>query len=203
MRISVVIPVHNEERYLRYSLPSLKCLDVDEFVFVLDRCTDHSFDLIIRAMKRATIIIKKKKRWRNGCAEAFQMGFDEAKGDVIRKLLKESIGVDIRRLKGLTVIADACHLPFRNETFDLTLCFEMLEHIKEYNRALAELCRVTKETILITTPHKIAVFYRMLHPRREYPHEHYLSLKDLQIPHDWMLLWKRSVWYQQICLRRK
>ena len=83
MRISVVIPVHNEERYLRYSLPSLKCLDVDEFVFVLDRCTDHSFDLIIRAMKRATIIIKKKKRWRNGCAEAFQMGFDEARGDVI------------------------------------------------------------------------------------------------------------------------
>ena len=83
MKISVVTPVHNEEQYLRYSLPALKRLAVDEYVFVLDRCTDGSFNLIIRAMKRATIILKKRQCWRNGCAEAFQMGFDEAKGDVI------------------------------------------------------------------------------------------------------------------------
>jgi len=120
-----------------------------------------------------------------------------------RKLLKESIGVDIRRLKEIDGHSRCLPpaLPQRNLRSHPPL-WKAWAH-QGIQQGISELCRVTKEPILITMPHKIAVFYRMLHPGREYPHENYLSLRDLQIPHDWMLLWKRSVLYQQICLRRK
>lgn len=49
---SVVVPVHNEERLLRYSLPSVFGLDPDEIVFVLDRCSDNSLGVIIDAVGR-------------------------------------------------------------------------------------------------------------------------------------------------------
>lgn len=119
-----------------------------------------------------------------------------------RKLLTNSVGVDIRKVKQSNMlIADATKLPFRNKVFDLTFCFETIEHISDPNKAIAEMARVTTETILITTPHKIAKIYRLFVPK-EYEHERYLSLKDIVIPSGWTLLWKRSVWYQQLCLRR-
>lgn len=83
--ISVVIPVHNEEAYLPYSLPSFKAIegDVDEFIFVLDNCTDRSEEIIRRALPQAKILIKTGHKWRFFAAESFQYGFDRASGDII------------------------------------------------------------------------------------------------------------------------
>lgn len=44
---------------------------------------------------------------------------------------------------GLTS-ADALHLPFADDTFDKVICSEVLEHIPDYNGALAEIERVLK-----------------------------------------------------------
>lgn len=40
--------------------------------------------------------------------------------------------------------ADACHLPFRDASFDATFCVAVLQHIGEVPGALAECARVTK-----------------------------------------------------------
>lgn len=44
--LSVVVPVHNEEKYLPFVLPALVRLYAGEFVFVLDNCVDNSEQII-------------------------------------------------------------------------------------------------------------------------------------------------------------
>jgi len=45
-------------------------------------------------------------------------------------------------------------LPFENDTFDVVSCLEVLEHVKDLNKAVAELVRVMKPEgkLLITVP---------------------------------------------------
>jgi len=52
------------------------------------------------------------------------------------------------------VIADAQHLPFRNDVFQKILCFEVIEHVEEDKIAFSEMGRVlcTQGASLITTP---------------------------------------------------
>jgi len=85
MKISIVMPVHNEQKYLPYSLPSYKHIEneVDEFIFVLDNCTDNSEEIIKQAFPDAILIHKKEHKWRFYAAESFQLGFDHANGDII------------------------------------------------------------------------------------------------------------------------
>jgi len=84
MRISGVMAVHNDSSYLRYSLPALKRIPFDEIIFVLDRCTDNSEGIIRKvALENSEIISKKKQHWRNPISEAFQLGFDTARNDLV------------------------------------------------------------------------------------------------------------------------
>ena len=50
---------------------------------------------------------------------------------------------NVNKSFGLTS-ADALHLPFADDTFDKVICSEVLEHIPDYNGALAEIERVLK-----------------------------------------------------------
>jgi len=86
MKISVVMPVHNEELYLPYSLKPLLEAPIYEFIFVLDRCTDRSEDFILkfgRHRKRCKIIHKTETKWLNPAAEAYDFGARHATGDYI------------------------------------------------------------------------------------------------------------------------
>lgn len=40
--LTVVVPIHNEETYLRYSLPAIYKLEPKEVILLFDRCTDRS-----------------------------------------------------------------------------------------------------------------------------------------------------------------
>jgi len=42
LRFSVVVPIHNEEKYLPYSLPAIYRLEPDEVILIFDRCKDGS-----------------------------------------------------------------------------------------------------------------------------------------------------------------
>jgi ubiquinone/menaquinone biosynthesis C-methylase UbiE len=57
------------------------------------------------------------------------------------------------------VCADAQALPFRSKTFELTLSFEVLEHLANPNAALCELQRVCKQNgiVVLSTPNKLMV----------------------------------------------
>ena len=54
-------------------------------------------------------------------------------------------------LKTSKICGDVLNLPFRDNSFDLILCINVLEHIKDYKKALNEIKRVLKDngTVII------------------------------------------------------
>jgi SAM-dependent methyltransferase len=97
--------------------------------------------------------------------------------------------IEILRLLGLSLgrnlaaqIATVCDLPFRDASFDKVLCAEVLEHVEDDRRAVAELARVLRPggVLVITVPskHSIAHAYEddFGHARPGYTPESLLSL---------------------------
>lgn len=52
------------------------------------------------------------------------------------------------------VFADAAHLPFGDDSFDVVVCFEVLEHLADHTSALREAARVMRPggRLLVTVP---------------------------------------------------
>jgi ubiquinone/menaquinone biosynthesis C-methylase UbiE len=50
------------------------------------------------------------------------------------------------------VVADAVAAPFTSDTFDLVLAIEVLEHLDDPRRALAEIARVARGTVVLSVP---------------------------------------------------
>lgn len=46
------------------------------------------------------------------------------------------------------------HIPFKDDSFDLVICSEVLEHLEYPEKALEELERVTKKNCIISVPHE-------------------------------------------------
>ena len=76
------------------------------------------------------------------------------------------VSVDIgERLVGRTVaragsrglVADVCHLAVRDESFDVVISSEMLEHTEAPARAIAELARILRVSglLVLTTPNRV------------------------------------------------
>jgi glycosyltransferase involved in cell wall biosynthesis len=86
------MPVHNEERMLPISLPSIVDKRVDEYLFVLDRCSDRSEEIIRAWATRFNLNHKTrilhyssgKRLWR--VDETFNYGFSQAKSELIYKM---------------------------------------------------------------------------------------------------------------------
>jgi len=57
--------------------------------------------------------------------------------------------------------ADACHLPFADESFDSTFCVAVLQHIRDVASALAEFARVTRPggRIVAVEPDNMSVYW--------------------------------------------
>lgn len=53
-----------------------------------------------------------------------------------------------------STVVDIHELPFKNDEFDVVLCSETLEHVKDLDRAVSELLRVARKAVLITVPHE-------------------------------------------------
>lgn len=90
MKISGVLPVHNEEFYLPYTLNSLLSADLDELVVVLDRCRDRSVEIVYRFRDIAPFPVRvipvEERKWSFPTAEVFHRAFSEASGDIIYAL---------------------------------------------------------------------------------------------------------------------
>jgi SAM-dependent methyltransferase len=81
------------------------------------------------------------------------------------------VAVDLHAGPGVQVVGDALALGFRDDTFDVVLCTEMLEHVPEPQRAIDEMRRVLKPggTLLLTT--------RFLFPIHDAPHDYFRYTK--------------------------
>ena len=87
-------------------------------------------------------------------------------GEILQRLRTrfpdaEIVGVDLpdeqlaeqwRRRDVRAVFADAARLPFPDDTFDLALAIEVLEHVPTPRRALDELARVCAGTVVLSVP---------------------------------------------------
>ncbi|UZE92314.1 MAG: class I SAM-dependent methyltransferase [Methanosarcinales archaeon] len=69
--------------------------------------------------------------------------------------IPNSVGVDIRRTKGADVIADIQYLPFKDQSVDKILCYQLLEHVDDLIKAMEEINRVLKwgGRVIIEVPH--------------------------------------------------
>jgi glycosyltransferase involved in cell wall biosynthesis len=81
--VSIIIPVHNEEKYLPYSLKPLADLRDTPIIFVLDRCQDGS-EAIVRkfARKRDNVTVLKKEddsKTDNPAWEAYLTGAEQVR----------------------------------------------------------------------------------------------------------------------------
>jgi ubiquinone/menaquinone biosynthesis C-methylase UbiE len=83
-------------------------------------------------------------------------GFEIYGIDIAKKMMSKAAEKGVNNL----LRADACFIPFRNESFDVTVCIGLLHLISEWKAALQEICRVTKE-IMVST------FYSSKNPIRE------------------------------------
>lgn len=105
-----------------------------------------------------------------GCAEGFVSAY-LAKRDLEGAVF---VGVDVDRaslLRGRQLFApmhrgvgDVQTLPFPDETFDLVLCSEVLEHLSTPEVALRELKRVSRDALLLSVPHE--PWFRMMNALR-------------------------------------
>lgn len=51
-------------------------------------------------------------------------------------------------------VGDLLELPFPSRSFDLVMCMEVLEHLDDPRGGLNELCRVSREWLLLTVPNE-------------------------------------------------
>jgi SAM-dependent methyltransferase len=75
-----------------------------------------------------------------------------------------TVGIDIfepylkeckrQRIHGDYVLCDVCNLPFKDNSFDIVLCLEVLEHIEreQGEKLLKEMERIAKRQVVLSTP---------------------------------------------------
>lgn len=87
MKISIVIPVYNEENYIKSCLESLVHQEVraDEILIVDNNCTDRSMEI---ARTYPVRIVKEAKQ---GMIFARNRGFNEAIGDIMIRIDSDTI----------------------------------------------------------------------------------------------------------------
>lgn len=74
-------------------------------------------------------------------------GFDLTQG---RIAVTKSHVPDAHLLRG-----DVLSLPFPDNTFDVVICSELLEHMADYQKTVQELLRITKRQLIITVPNEL------------------------------------------------
>ena len=75
--------------------------------------------------------------------------------EILNRMQIKVMTLDIDHRLMPSVCADVTALPFSNKSFDTVLAAEILEHIPfaEVSKALKELARVSRKSIVITLPH--------------------------------------------------
>ncbi len=95
------------------------------------------------------------------------------------------IGFDVQKNRGVDVVGDVHNMPFDNESFDAILCTEVLEHLKNPQKAILEMRRVLKDggKLILTT--------RFIFPLHDVPNDYWrftkYGLKELF--KDWRIDW--------------
>ena len=122
-RITVIMPIHNEAEYLPACLKSLKAIENGffEFIFVLDRCTDNSKD-IVKKYFNSVLVEKNECKWKHSLAENYQIGLKMARGEIIcthdaDATCPKDIGPLLAALSGNVASVSAEVITWKNASF--------------------------------------------------------------------------------------
>lgn len=87
------------------------------------------------------------------------------------KFFPNRLTVDIDPARKPEIVADAHHLPFKDGEFNMILCTEVLEHVKNPQQVINELSRVlsSEGTCILTT--------RFMYPIHDAPHDYWRFTK--------------------------
>ena len=69
----------------------------------------------------------------------------------LKHVYNNVVGVDLALNSKADVIADGCHLPFRNKVFDYVVSVEVIEHISNPDKFIEEMKRVSRKFVVIST----------------------------------------------------
>jgi SAM-dependent methyltransferase len=115
-----------------------------------------------------------------GVNTSLEIGFGDGKWmKLLRKRGIDTYGIDIlensastlKKEGFLPVVADARTLPFKEDSFDLTYSFGVVEHFEDTEKAIEEHIRVTRpgKKIIITVPYlfsPLTLYWMFLHIKR-------------------------------------
>lgn len=80
--------------------------------------------------------------------------------------------------------ADIHSLPYADETFDMVICSETLEHVPDLRAAVSELLRVARTAVVITVPHESEASVKA-HMKGACPHIHSLTPESFNFVSDY------------------
>lgn len=88
--------------------------------------------------------------------------------------------------KGLGAAADAHQLPFRDQSMDICLCTEVLEHVIDPAVVIKELVRVARRFVVLSTPRAQDEaakkrHFETLDPKEPHAHIHFFTDRDIQV----------------------
>lgn len=93
----------------------------------------------------AAKIIQSKRVLDAGCGLGYGL-------DVLRRSNKEVWGqdLDIRLERAGVIVASLESIP--NKSFDAVTCIDVIEHVEDDRAFVADLCRIARENVFVTTP---------------------------------------------------
>jgi len=94
-------------------------------------------------------------------------GFEVIGTDISEDMVKNARKKGVKNL----LLGDACSLPFRDHSFDAALSVHVLHLISDWQKALEEICRVTKDELISVTherPSPVSRAYEELAKKKGY-----------------------------------
>lgn len=134
------------------------------------RLVDPWYQLVIEMLDLTFRNFNKKKIIEVGCGlGGFLLSISKSCGEVIGLDISSKaiyIAKNLAKQLGLQdrlnlIIGDAQFLPFKEDSGDILVCSETLEHVPDYEKALCELIRVTKKSgyLCLTVPNFLSTAF--------------------------------------------
>ncbi len=130
LKFTVFMPIHNEERYLPYSLPSVYRIEPDEVLLAFDRCTDRSIRVARSIAEKfgyleKTLFLKfdePSPGWNYRMAYIRWQGFRKARNDIILKTDADIIlDKEIRKYLPLVGRGSIALISFGRKSYPITI----------------------------------------------------------------------------------
>lgn len=101
------------------------------------------------AAERNFRFLKEALYYKNKNPRMLCVGSGFGKGEGIKILGPEVIGIDIKFNSNLDIVCDGQILPFKDSSFDAVILQALLEHVKDYQAVIQEALRVLKNDAYI------------------------------------------------------